>query len=77
MKRQEIVRRIRLRPKAKTPFCWWCSKRLCVGGHAYRLVIGVDGHEHAVHVECVAKVVASGGSKVREKDNEGRGRLIQ
>jgi len=41
-----------MKPKAKTVFCWYCSRKLNAGGRQYITITGDDGHEHDVHKQC-------------------------
>lgn len=41
-----------MKPKARTMFCWYCSRKLYAGGRQYITITGDDGHEHDVHKQC-------------------------
>lgn len=41
-----------MKKKARTIFCWYCSRKLRAGGRQYITITGDDGHEHDVHKQC-------------------------
>jgi hypothetical protein len=45
--------------RPKTRFCWECSRQL--RGNAHAVVVGDDGHAHAVHVECEREIIEREG----------------
>ncbi len=49
MKRTPVVFK---KPRAKTAYCWLCSRQLYAGGRAYVTVRDEAGIPHAVHETC-------------------------